>query len=122
LSARYTNLDKRDLLIRWRGIWNTRRKWRSVFEFDSQADYLGDGWYSPVKSSKLTRDQHYRLLEVLERFKQPNDSLPARALLIGIEMKSYAPDIQLARTRIPRMTESSFSCSRTIQLTNLRRA
>jgi hypothetical protein len=28
-------------------------------------------------------------------------------------MKSYAPDIQLGRTRIPRMTETSFSFSRT---------
>jgi hypothetical protein len=28
-------------------------------------------------------------------------------------MKSYVPDIQLSRTRIPRMTESSFSFSRT---------
>ena len=36
LSARYPNLDKRDPLIRWRGIWNTRRVWRSAFEFDSQ--------------------------------------------------------------------------------------
>ena len=31
----------------------------------------------------------------------------------GLEIKSHAPDIQLARTRIPRMTESSFSFLRT---------
>jgi hypothetical protein len=40
---------------------------------------------------------------------RPDDRLAAKAAAIDIAMKSYAPDIQLARTRIPRMTESSFS-------------
>jgi hypothetical protein len=53
------------------------------------------------------------LLENLERFNRPDDRLAARAVSVGIEMKSYASDIQLSRTRIPRMTESSFSFSRT---------
>jgi hypothetical protein len=50
---------------------------------------------------------HCRLLEILERFNRPEDRLAVRA--VSIEMKSFAPDIQLSRTRIPRMTESSFS-------------
>jgi hypothetical protein len=111
LSARYPNLDKRDPLIRWRGIWNTRRVWRSVFDFDSQADYSGDGWYTPVKSSRLPRAQHCRLLGILERFSRPDDITAAKAISVGLEVNSHAPDIQLSRTRIPRMTESSFSSS-----------
>src|ERR1700679_2019447 len=61
----------------------------------------------------LPRAQHCRLLETLERFNRPDDRLAARAISVGIEMKSYVPDIQLSRTRIPRMIESSFSFSRT---------
>jgi len=113
LSARYPNLDKRDPLIRWQGIWNTRRAWRSAFDFDSQAHYSGDGWYTPVKSSKLPRAQHCRLLGILERFSRPDDISAAKAISVGLEVKSHAPDIQLSRTRIPRMTESSFRFSST---------
>jgi hypothetical protein len=50
---------------------------------------------------------------MLERFKQPDDRLATRAVSLGVQIKSYAPDTRLARTRIPRMTESSFSFSRT---------
>jgi hypothetical protein len=113
LSARYPNLDKRDPLIRWQGTWNTRRGWRSAFNFDAQANYSGDGWYTPVKSTKLPQVQYCRLLGILERFSRADDISAARAISLGLEVKSHAPDIKLPGNRVSRMTEASFSFSST---------
>jgi hypothetical protein len=49
----------------------------------------------------------------LERFGRPDDISAVKAISVGLEINSRAPDIQPSRTRIPRMTESSFSFSST---------
>jgi hypothetical protein len=91
-----------------------RRCWNEDASNQLQSFYSGDGWYTtPMKSSKLSRAQHCRLLGILERFSRPDDISAAKAISVGLEVKSHAPDIQLSRTRIPRMTESSFSFSST---------
>jgi hypothetical protein len=47
----------------------------------------------------------------LERFSRPDDISAAKAIAAGLVVKFHVPDIQLSRTRIPRMTESSFNFS-----------
>jgi hypothetical protein len=51
----------------------------------------------------------------LERFCRTDDIWAAKAISVALEVKSHAPDIHLSRTRIPRMTESSFSFSSSVK-------
>jgi hypothetical protein len=111
LSAKFTNLDKRDEYVSWQDVWAAKSGWRCALDLQKRAKYSGAGWYEPIKADRWSARLRDQTFDALSKFECPGDCAATEALDDAKLTFALSGAPLSPRGRVARMSGSAFSAT-----------